>query len=268
MKQSINNLNKELSDLKNSISQREKEFYTQLNAKDQKIYELNTQINNPEKTMNYKLYEPKIAIASCLSASKILLENAHKFYSEDKFQEFLESVDYMRRELGICLDSLSRENFYEIELKKINKKYEKILGENIGYRNDNKKLFDLNKILANENSALKNIKEFVDQLFNKHIIGIFYDNELHVINLIKNLYEVTVQYFLKYNETVNVQKRFNLLQKQIGSANYDTEITNYEIRRLQKQVIILQAELDDLCNKKEDYLLQINVIRDKVQANY
>ena len=50
------------------------------------------------------MHNPKLAIKTCLTTSKILIDTSHNFFKDNykDYQKFLDSLNELRRELKVC----------------------------------------------------------------------------------------------------------------------------------------------------------------------
>ena len=189
------------------------------------------------------MYNPKLAIKTCLTASKKLLESSHNFFKDNykDYQKFLDSLDELRRELKVCYQTISNFDNNEREIIDLNNKHNNIFNQLISYKNDNKKLFDNNIELFNNYELVKKERDYLIKCLKEYLSIYIHSKEIYDI-LLKIIY-YNRQIIYSQNDLKIINKRIINIKSKIQKENIDA------ISYLEK----LQNEKDNIKFNIEKY---------------
>ena len=218
-------------------------------------------------SQEYLTYNPKLAIRSCLIASKKLIDNSSKSFhdNETEYKKFLKSVESLREELEICFQALSNFDNGEKELIIMNNKYNRLYKEMISYRNDNKKLFDNNVQLYNIHQLLKKEKEYLYKCLYDYLNT--YVNSKGIPEKLLQIVNYTIKLMYSKNDLIHMNKRIDNIKANLTNDDIDGIILLRNLENdkenLEQNIELMiqnKNELEENLPKKEEKIDEINII--------
>ena len=256
----INSLNQQIEKNNNNYDNTLKNFTDKINSlsleneKFKLILEKNVLSKNPDKQSSL-MHNPKLAIKTCLTASKKLIDTSHNFYKDNykDYQKFLDSLDELRRELEICYQTISSFDNNEREIVNLNNKYNQVYQEMISYKNDNKKLFDNNIKLFNSHEVLQKERDYLIKSL-KEILPV-YINSREISEILLKIVYFNRQIIYCKNDLNELNKKIENLKLKIKKDNIDG--MNY-LEKLQNEKENLEFTIEKYIKCKNQLEYQLN----------
>ena len=201
------------------------------------------------------MHNPKLAIKTCLTASKKLINSSHNFFKDNyrDYQKFLDSLDELRRELEICYQTISSFDNNEREIINLNNKYNQVYQEMISYKNDNKKLFDNNIKLFNSHEVLQKERDYLIKSL-KEILPV-YINSREIAEILLKIVYFNRQIIYCKNDLNELTKKIENLKQKIRKDNIDG--MNY-LEKLQNEKENLEFTIEKYIKCKNQLEYQLN----------
>lgn len=248
----IEKLKKQLDQMQVDITNERESMKNELKSKEDIISNLQYQIDNPQSSPNYTLYQPRLAVQSCLTAAKVLLENAHKFYSEEYFNNFLDCVDYLRRELTICYQALNQDDHFEVLFNNLTVKYQKLCKEYNYIREENQRIDAYSDKVNYENSIYKDVNEFNNELTSR--ILKYYINDFGLKNVLGALWSNGLKMIYKTYDLKEINRRIKEYKEIISKYKAENDKNSYfnvslemkELSKLEKEKISYEKQIEEI----------------------
>lgn len=245
----ISKLTIQLNQLHYDYTSQTEKYTSIISDKDIQIQNLKFQIDNPQSNPNYTLYQPRLAVQSCLTASKILLENAHKFYTEEYFNNFLDCVDYLRRELTICYQALNQDDNFEVRYNNLMIQYQKRNKECDFLREENRRLEAFCDRISEDNRVYKEINEFICGLIERILKYYLTDDLSQQLN---KFFCCGIKLVYREFEMKNIERRIQEGKEILSKVKQDKDKGQYyslsdeikEVNRLEKEKNVIQEQME------------------------